>query len=150
MKNIKLWILFPLFLLIGSLMTYLSMDFTRVGQFLPVFAIINKKYHFYLIRFQYFIACGYGVGTVGIFTFIVGISITVSLILIHQLAKLLNTTVMIILVVLSLIGVMIYLLFWEYHTSVYVVYGLGAYFGFIESTWSTILHGMMSLSCDTI
>ena len=38
---------------------------------------------------------------------------------------------------------MIYLHVWTYQTSVVVVYGLGVYFGFIESTWHTFLHGIL-------
>ena len=62
-------------------------------------------------------------------------------VLIHQLAKFVNTTTIIISVVISLIAVMIYLLFWTIQTNVLVVYGLGAYFGLVESTWGTFLHG---------
>ena len=147
-KDVKAWLFIPINAFGACYITFLIVDFSKVSFSnsinlnLIIFILNLLKY------FKSYLACAYGIHSIGLWFGIWGFCTIVFSFLVQFITKYINKFICLLVVYMYLFCIYIYLLYWTpTPNSKYVIFSLAVAFGLSEATAGTIINSKIFLFC---
>ncbi|RNA32931.1 UNC93 [Brachionus plicatilis] len=111
---------------------------------LPILGFYALIVTFFCVEFsRFFIACAYGIHSIGLWFVIMGISSSIFSIIMGHVTKYIRKTNMLMIVVVLKCASIIYLLYWEKGSSVYFIILLAVIIGCLDTIYATCINAII-------